>query len=162
MPHQKSKHKKIPASKELQQKIGTGHISPLAIERAEKTIKENSVDFSPVGLEFLERLDKALNNVDENSDIQQQKVSIIKPVMELKANAKIFHYELVGNLANIMLNFVEAIETLDKDAIAIVRGHHDSLKLILTNKMTGNGGENGKTMIAELNDACNRYYKKRQ
>jgi hypothetical protein len=156
------KNKIIPANKELSQKIGTGSISTIAIERAEEAIQENDVDFAPLGLDFLKKLEVALDSVENKKDLEEQKMSIIKPVMELKANAEIFHYELVGNLANIMLNFIESIETLDKDALAITRSHHDSLKAILGNKMKGNGGQNGKTMITELKDACARYYKKRK
>lgn len=159
------KNRVIPANKNLGQKIGTGSISTFAIERAEEAIKENDVDFSPMGLEFLKKLDTALKNITENRDtskFNEQKQSLIKPVMELKANAQIFHYELVGNLANVMLNFIESIDSLDKDAIAITRSHHDSLKAILTNKMKGDGGTDGKTMITELKDACTRYYKKRK
>lgn len=156
------KNKLIPANNTLSQKIGTGRISTLAIERAEREIEENDVDFAPLGLEFLKNLDTALKNISSEGNVEEQKQTIIKPVMELKANAQIFHYELVGNLAGIMLSFIESITTLDKDAIAITRGHHDSLKLILTKKMKGDGGANGKTMITELKDACTRYYKKRK
>jgi len=156
------KNKIIPANKELTNKIGKGSISPIAVQRAEEEIKDNTVDFAPIGLDFLKKLEVALDRVDVEEDIEKQKMNIIKPVMELKANAEMFHYQLVGNLANIMLNFVESIDRLDKDAIAITRSSHDSLKAILSNKMKGDGGTNGKTMITELKDACARYYKKRK
>ena len=82
--------------------------------------------------------------------------------MELKANAKIFHYDLVGNLANIMLNFLESITSLDKDALAIVRGHHETLRGIINNNLRGDGGQKGQIMITELENACARYYKKQR
>ncbi len=69
---------------------------------------------------------------------------------------------MVGNLANIMLSFLESIDTLDEDALSIVSGHHDSLKLILSSKMTGDGGKDGPVMVTELKDACARYYKKKK
>jgi len=156
------KNKIIPANTELTNKIGKGAISSLAIQRAEEEIKENTVDFAPIGLDFLKKLEVALDRVELEKDIEKQKANIIKPVMELKANAEMFHYQLVGDLANIMLNFVESIERLDKDATAITRSSHDSLKAILTSKMKGDGGKDGKTMVSELKDACARYYKKRK
>jgi len=116
-----------------------------------------------MGLEFLKTLEDALNTIEANSQTdtsEQQIKTLISPVMELKANAAIFHYALVGNLANIMLNFLESIDQLDKDALSIVRGHHDSLKLILSSNMKGDGGQDGQVMITELKDACARYYKK--
>lgn len=156
------KNKIIPANKELTNKIGKGSISPIAIQRAEEEIKDNTVDFAPIGLDFLKKLEVALDRVEVEDDIEKQKINIIKPVMELKANAEMFHYQLVGDLANIMLSFVESIKRLDKDATAITRSCHDSLKAILTSKMKGDGGKDGQTMIIELKDACARYYKKRK
>lgn len=149
----------------LRQKIGGGPLTAEQIARAQSAIDHNDVDFTPLGLQFLEELQGALTHLkghmsDHKADSQKQ--SLTEPVMELKANAAMFNYELVGSLANIMLNFLESIEALDKDALDIVQGHHDSLKVILNGKMKGDGGGNGQVMLSELNEACARYYKKRR
>lgn len=151
------------ANKILQQKIGTGPLDPKIVQRAQKAIEENDVDFVPLGLQFLTELDDALNLVEKslNPDkFESQKQLLTRPVMELKANATTFHYKLVGDLANIMLSFLESIKALDKDALSIVRAHHDTLKGIITKNMKGDGGQEGIVFINELNDACDRYYKK--
>lgn len=159
------KPKTYKASHALKQRIGSGPLDAVAIEQAQNEIENNDIDFSPMGLEFLERLDTALKKIDpeaSNGDTEEIMKTLVEPVMELKANATIFHYALVGSLAGIMLNFLESISELDKDALSIVRGHHDSLKLILSSKMKGDGGKNGPVMITELKDACARYYKKKK
>lgn len=159
------KLKTYKASLELQQKIGMGPLDPALIARAQKVIEENNIDFAPLGLQFLNELDEALNHVEQNLDpekLDEQKRMLTEPVMELKANATIFHYSLVGNLANIMLSFLESITDIDKDALSIIRGHHDSLKAIISGKMKGDGGQNGQVMMTELKDACARYYKKKK
>lgn len=151
------------ANKILQQKIGTGPLDPAVVERAQRAIEENDVDFAPLGLQFLTELEEALNNVEKNLNpdkFDSQKQSLTRPVMELKANGTIFHYKLVGDLANIMLSFLESIKSLDKDALSIVRAHHDTLKGIISKGMKGDGGQEGKVFINELTDACERYYKK--
>ena len=164
----KSKNKKhniYKPSLMLQQKIGKGKPDKELVDKAQKALDDNKVDFTPLGLQFLSELEEVLNDLDKNLDTKEfesQKKQLTEPVMELKANAKMFHYSLVGELANIMLSFLESTTELDPDALAIVRGHHDSLKVILTKKMKGDGGKNGKVMIAELTDACSRYHKKKQ
>ena len=153
------------ANLELQKRIGTGPLDKRLVEKAQKAIEENNVDFTPLGLQFLDELKKALEQVAANLDSEEivaQKRSLTEPVMELKANATIFHYALVGNLANIMLSFLESIKKLDKDALSIVGAHHDTLRAIITKKMKGDGGEHGQVMMAELKDACARYYKKKK
>ena len=147
----------------LQQKIGTGLLDKKTIAQAQKIIEENDVDFVPLGLQFLKELEEALDHAEGNLNPRknhQKKEFLTDPVMELKANAAIFHYPLVGNLANIMLSFLESIDNLDKDALEIVRTHHDTLKTIISKKMTGDGGADGQVFILELKDACARYYKK--
>ena len=159
------KIKTYKANMDLRKRIGPGPLDPAAVERAQNAIENNTIDFAPMGLEFLKTLEDALGLIEKNpnSDSTPQQVkTLIAPVMELKANASIFHYALVGNLANIMLNFLESIKGLDKDALSIVRGHHDSLKLILSSNMKGDGGKDGQIMETELKDACTRYYKKVQ
>lgn len=158
------KTKTYSASNELKKKIGSGPLNDAMVKRAQKAIEENEVDFTPLGLQFLNELKEALESVEQDKNphnFEAQKTNLTKPVMELKANATIFHYALIGSLANIMLSFLETIETIDKDAISIVRGHENTLRAILMKKMKGDGGEHGATMVKELKDACNRYYKKR-
>jgi len=156
------KVKTYKARNELKKRIGSGPLDMAAVNRAQNSIDDNKIDFSPMGLEFLKTLEDALDTIQagNNASVEDQMKTLITPVMELKANATIFHYALVGNLASIMLNFLESIDRLDKDALSIVRGHHDSLKLILSSKMTGDGGKDGQIMETELKDACARYYKK--
>ncbi len=165
MTQDKTKVKTYKANTSLLNKIGSGPLNMQAVQRAQEEIENNQIDFSPIGLDFLNRLDIALKEIKPETDrnkVEEQKKTLIAPVMELKANAAIFHYSLVGNLANIMLNFLETIDALDKDVLSIVGGHHDSLKLILSSKMKGDGGKDGQVMETELKDACSRYYKKKK
>ena len=162
---QEAKAKTFKANMMLQQKIGKGPLDEKIVERAQKAIDENQVDFTPLGLKFLGKLEQNLSEVSKNlnqTDSNKQKQLLTQPVMELKANAAIFHYSLIGNLANIMLSFLESIDQLDKDAVSIVQAHHTTLNAIILKKMSGDGGEHGKIFIRELKDACDRYYSKKK
>lgn len=160
-----SKEKKanvIKASLRLQQKVGSGPIDEKKVEASQKVIETNEVDFAPLGLAILEKLEAGLTKAgDPSISMQQMKALLTAPVMELKANAGIFHYSLIGNLANIMLNFLETIQVMDADAIEIVKAHHKSLHMIVVRKMKGDGGAGGSMLTAELQQACDRYYQKK-
>ncbi len=156
------KAKIIKAKRELQQKVGAGPLDPGKVAASQSVIENNQVDFAPHALEMLERLNGALARAKDGTEPQADlKQALTRPVMELKAHAAIFHYTLVGNLAGIMLHFLESIQSLDEDAIHIVRAHHDTLRLIIIKKMSGNGGAVGKQLEGELQNACNRYYTKK-
>ncbi|MAZ76925.1 MAG: hypothetical protein CMH31_06465 [Micavibrio sp.] len=165
MVNEPKKAKTYKANLMLKQKIGSGPLDEKIVKQAQKAIDENKVDFTPLGMEFLDLLQKNLNKVKDNlgaEDVIAQKQLLTQPVMELKANATIFHYSLIGNLANIMLSFLESIEELDDDAIAIVQAHHTTLQAIVVKKMTGDGGTNGEVFMKELKQVCARYYSKRK
>lgn len=150
------------ASKMLQQKVGAGPLDEAIVAKSQKVIDENDVDFTPLGLQFLGKLGEALKKANDASiPMKDRKQGLTGPVMELKANAAIFKYNLIGNLANIMLSFLESTPELDKDAITIVDAHHKTLHLIVVQKMTGDGGKQGEILIHELKDACTRYHNAR-
>lgn len=146
----------------LQQKVGSGPLDEETVKKCQTAIDNNEVDFTPLGLQYLGNLQEAINKAKSpDTDIQEAKQLLTQPVMELKANATFFHYSLIGNLANIMLSFLESIDQLDKDAVDIVEAHHKTLHAIIIKKMAGDGGEHGAIMVKELKDACARYYAKR-
>lgn len=147
----------------LQQKVGSGPLDERIVLQSQKVIDENDVDFTPLGLEFLNKLESAIKiALDVNTDMKIRKHALTSPVMELKANASIFGYPLIGNLANIMLSFLEAIDQIDANAVEIVNAHHKTLHAIVVKKMKGDGGQHGAIFTSELKDACARYFARRQ
>ena len=148
------------ADASLRMKVGTGPLDEKTIEKCQEVMDNNEVDFAPLAMEYLDKLEEAIGNadkVDMNTAIQ----NMTTPVMQLKANASTFHYNLIGNLANVMLSFLEAINEMDEDALSIVAAHHQTLKVIITKEMSGDGGVAGQQMEEELKNACKRYFTKR-
>ena len=153
----------IQADKMLQSKVGTGKIDDAAIEKCQEVMDNNNVDFAPVAIEFLDKLQEAIEYAKSNDHEMTKAVKMMTtPVMQLKANAATFHYNLVGNLANVMLSFLEALKVLDDDAITIVGAHHKTLHAIALKKMKGDGGAYGVQLEQELKDVCKRYYASRK
>jgi len=151
----------VKANHLLQGKVGRGPVDETKVARSQKLIDNNQVDFAPMAKEYLDELALAINAAREGEkDAEEIISSIITPVMQLKANAGMFNYTLVGNLANVMLNFLETVENLDKDVIEIVEAHQKTLILIIGNQMKGDGGEFGVELTGELKEACKRYFAK--
>ncbi len=154
--------KVIKANFALQLKVGAGPLDELTLKNMQTVIDKNNVDFAPLGLSILERLQNALDRAyDPSVTMTQMKEMLIKPVMELKANASTFKYDLIGSLANIMLQFLETITVMDKGAIEIVQAHHNSLHMIIVRKIKGTGGDAGKALTSELKNVCERYHNKK-
>lgn len=153
------KPKVIKANYMLQSKVGSGPLDERTVEKCQEVMDNNDVDFSPLGLEFLGQLQKAIDETKAGKlDTAQAVQAMTEPVMQLKANAATFRYTLIGNLANVMLSFLEAVKKVDDDMIQIVEAHHKTLNIIVIKKMQGDAGAAGKQMEDELRAACKRYF----
>ncbi len=145
----------------LREKIGRGGINPAFLERAEEQIASNDVDFQPYAKDFLERIEQSLAIIRPLKIRKRDTVDmIVRPVMDLKANGGMFKYPLVTEIADIILDFLEGLDSLNDDAIGIIDVHQKTLRAIINNKLTGSGGKAGRALTDELYGACNRYHKK--
>jgi prophage DNA circulation protein len=151
----------LKASRMLQAKTGTGNFSREVIEKSQKAIDETEVDFVPMAMAYLEQLGKSIEEVEKGADKSRDAVeSLVTPVMQIKANAAMLHYPLIGKIATIVLNFLETLQGADEDVLDIARACENTLTLIVTNRMQGDGGAEGEALQKELKDACKRYYVK--
>lgn len=151
----------IKATRDLQSKAGVGDIPAEKIVRAERAIEKDTTDFQDIAPAFLSALHDAIQRARAAAGDTDILINdLVKPVMELKANGRMFKYELVGTLANIMLGFLEHVVELDSDVIDIVEAHHKTLNLIVQTRISGDGGQKGALLLSELESVCNRYYSK--
>lgn len=152
----------IKASRILQSKVGAGEIDQAKISKMQKIIDDSPVDFAPMAGPLLDELKAAIDKARKTNTGNDRALiaAMTAPVMQIKANASMFKYTLVGRLAGIVLDLLENISTLDTAIIEIVEAHHKTLDLIVSNRMTGDGGNYGAQLEAELRDACKRYFVK--
>lgn len=157
------KVKVIKANKALQAKVGSGPLDEAAVARSQAVMDNNNVDFAPLAKEFLDKLGESTSKAKSGEFTKDEAVKAMTAnVMQLKANAATFGYHLIGNLANVMLSFLEGLREMDDDAVAIVAAHHKTLSAIVAKKMKGDGGAYGKQLEDELKGACKRYFDKRK
>lgn len=147
----------------LREKLGYGGIDPAVLVRAQEFIEETTVDFEPYAKAFLEHLEKEVQIVRGKTIRNQSDIhAITRPVMELKANGGMFQYTLITEIADILLNFLENLIVLNDDAVDVVDIHTKTLMAIISGKLTGDGGREGRRLASELDGACQRYMKKYQ
>ncbi len=148
------------ANRSLQITVGTGKLDEQKVRESQKVIDENTTDFKPIALDCLKRLQDGITNAQsaEGDNVKAVLSGISQPVMDLKANAKMFKYDLVSILTSVMLHFLESLNKLDKNALDIVDAHLKTLRVIVIKEMKGDGGAYGKELLKELESACTRYY----
>lgn len=161
MNKKESKVRVYKASKGLQIKAGIGDFTPDKLVKADRIIEENTIDFSEIADDILVRLHDGIRKAKAGAGTTEELIAnLVKPVMSLKAHGKMFKFDLVTALADIVLGFLEHVKELDADVIDIIEAHHNTLSAIIKKGIKGDGGGSGTMLKAELSDACRRYYNK--
>ena len=145
----------------LRQKVGVGGIDSARLEKAEALIDRSDFDFLSFAPMILERLEKAIAAARKQTIAGRDHINrIIVPIMELKASGGMFQYMLVSEIADIILDFLESLEELNPDGFNILDVHQRTINVIIKNRLKGTGRIEGKALVRELSEACDRYRKK--
>jgi hypothetical protein len=145
----------------LKQKVGTGGIDEALLEKSQKFIETAELDFLPYANQFLEDLVSRIKKAKTGKDtFQEKRDSLIRPVMQLKANGGMFQFQLVSDVADIALQFLEEVQEMNEDVFEVLSAHVGTIQVILTNNLRGDGGSEGYALVKELDKACKRYFAK--
>jgi hypothetical protein len=147
----------------LKQKVGTGGFDEKLVARSQEYIEKVEVDFIPYAEKYLQEFGAGVKAAaSSNDNFKKVRDNIIRPVMQLKAHGGMFQYQLVSEVADIALQFLEAVDndTINNETLDVLRAHENTLKVIITNKLKGSGGQEGFRLVQELDKACKRYFSK--
>ena len=158
----KKKVKFIKPPNTLKLKVGSGGIPQERIQNAQLAMEMFESNFSPVAHELIRKFSASLRGVEKAvaTKTEFDRDSIVYPVMQLKANGGMFKYSLMSDVADICLQFMEAVNDYNNDTLEVIRAHENSLKSIIGNDLKGSGGHEGYKLVQELHHACQRYFKK--
>ena len=150
----------IKADKYLQQKVGTGQINPNIITRSEKVMEETKVNFAPIAKGFLNEFKKAIDAAEKSETLCKDiKEEITFSIMQLKANASTFKHDLIGELSNTTLEFLESTKEIDDVILEILKAQHSTLSHLVNMDTKSDGGKAGESLKTELEEAYIRYNK---
>jgi hypothetical protein len=146
----------------LKEKAGTGGLDEAVLAKAQAMLEENTVDFAPLALTLLDALAAALEKVRAGSLAAEAALeAMIYPAMQMKAQGAMFHYALVTEISDVLVNFLETVAAPDADVLEIVSAHRLALHAVVSGRVVDDGGKSGTALRDALLDACNRYYRSR-
>lgn len=147
----------------LKAKIGSGGIDENVLVKAQELLESNTIDFKPIALMLVDVLHEAIADAKAGSLAGEKAIeAMLYPAMQLKAQGGMFHYPLISEIANILVNFLETVVFVDKDVLDIVVAHKMSMNAVIGSQIKGDGGKVGRELRDALLDACSRYYKTRK
>lgn len=148
----------------LKRKVGSGGISPKLIQEAEEQIQNNEQDFKPIADSYFAILNEACLQVkDGHLTGPDAFEAILYPLSQLKAQGAMFNRPVVSELAAMLINFLEVIDTLDKQAVSIVMVHKMTLQAVIDNKIPADTDtKQNQDLKQALKDACIRYFQQKK
>lgn len=153
----------IHPAKKLKEKVGSGGLDRSILALAQQRLEANTLDFKPIGLHLIRAIDEALQDISSGKVRGKPAIQrLLYPAMELKAQGAMFHYALVTEISETLMNLLETLSDLDNDVLELIAGYKMAGNVIFSKDLTGNGGAAGNKLRIALNDAYARFYKSRR
>ena len=132
--------------------VDASKVDALALKQAEMAIEDMQGDYLGWVKDDLANIqgayEKALKNADSREQHQEE---IYDFAHDVKGQGSSFGYPLMTAVANQLCVFMEGIEGKMTDVqLEAVKVHIDTMKLVVTQKMAGDGGQMGEQLLKGL------------
>lgn len=132
--------------------VDAGTVDLVAIEMAEASIMDMKDDYLVWVKDDIEKLqgayDKAVKDKEGRAGAQEE---IYAFTHDIKGQGGSFGYPLMTAVGNVLCKFMEGVDgTLSDAQMEVVKVHIDTMRLIIMEKMEGDGGKAGLQLLKGL------------
>lgn len=147
----------------LKQKVGSrsgataGQIDPEALLRAQAVIDSKAQDYPDWASKEIDKLYTAYQEcVGEGGNaVNLDKIAGL--VHDIRGEGTTYGYPLVTKIGTSLYDFTQAIGGADSAQLEVVKAHIDALKIIIVQRMNGDGGQAGAELLNMLRLAVNKF-----
>lgn len=133
-------------------KGGPGAVDLAAIERAESIIADMAENYLDWVEEDLVRISDAQKKLKADPDNPKEAMeSIFQVAHDMKGQGGSFGYDLMTILGNDLCRFIETKDSVNGTDIEVIDLYINTMQIVITKRMNGDGGEEGKKVLAGLN-----------
>ena len=152
----------IKAEKALRSKIGPrAKITDDQIASAQKIIDQPEIDFKPYALEYVQKIEDAVNAARQVSYMQgDDYYKITIPLTQIKGQATMFGNVVASIISARILKFMEHYQRLDEDVFKIMDVYIQSVRLSYHSRLFTLEQSDAHTLLSELDYAIDRYHTK--
>jgi len=146
----------------LKEKAGGGGFKGAAempldlLEEAEKQLERASLDFTTWALDYVAKLAKLCTDAFE-AEAEGGRGKFFGDInllaLELRGQGGTFGYPLISTFGKMLYDATQDGCREDDTALEIVKAHIDSMRAVLREKVSGDGGQVGRALLASLKKA---------
>jgi CheY-like chemotaxis protein len=128
-----------------------GEIPSDVIEEAERQLEKTTLEFKSWGLEYLVELTEFCTKASTETGSRSQYFSDINRLaMKLRGQGSTFDYPLISTISTMLYDLtVEGCPEDDKN-IKAAEFHIETMRAVIRDDITGDGGETGRHLVEEL------------
>lgn len=151
--------------KALKKKLGTGvggpdepAFDPAVLEAAEAKIVSMESDYADWVSDSIEELVQAHHRaIEEISEAPHHLATIHRISLELRGQGGIFGYPLMTQFGKSLYNATHASAAITPQLLDLVNAHIDLIKVVMNQKIKGDGGDVGKELVKSLAEANHKF-----
>ncbi len=139
---------------------GPGAVDLATLERAEKVIADMADSYLEWVQEDLNKLDECYKAMQGAEPPRRKSAEGLFQVShDIKGQGGSFGYDLMTVIGNELCRLLERQESFGSAELQAIKVHIDAMKLVIQNKMTGDGGANGKALVAGIRQVGDKLIK---
>ena len=125
--------------------------------RAEQALSELKADYFGVVDPEAEKLAQICRKVrTEPAAFEGTLAELHAACFELKGQAGTFGYTLITDIGESLCRFISTIDSPDADRLDVLQVHVDALRLVIRERMQGDGGAPGRHLLTSLQSAIDK------
>ena len=130
---------------------GPGAVDVATLERAEQAIAAMGDQYLDWVQEDLGKIDAAFVALKAATGDRAQEVDAVFQVShDMKGQGGSFGYDLITAIGNQLCRMIEKVDTVGDAEVNAIEVHIGAMKLVIAQKMTGNGGQAGDQIMLGL------------
>jgi len=137
---------------------GPGAVDMQALERAEQVIASMADSYLEWVHEDLKKITDAYDVLAKGEGDQKTNLEAVFQVShDIKGQGGSFGYDLMTALGNELCRLIEKLDHAPGPSeISAVKIHIDAMKLVIQNRMSGDGGKEGKAVLMGIQKVCDK------
>ena len=130
---------------------GPGAVDIETLERAESVIANMTDSYIEWVQEDLQKIELAYKAMVDSSEPSKELAEAVFQIShDIKGQGGSFGYDLMTVIGNELCRLIEKNEHFGPPEIEAIKVHIDAMKLVIQNKMRGDGGPNGHALVAGI------------
>lgn len=136
---------------------GPGSIDQQAILAAQAAIDNRAKDYPNWAKQDIDGLAAALSvAIADRTNVKAHLVQVAALVHDIRSHGTTYGYPLITKVGTSLYDFCIATTGTD-DQLDVIKAHVDALKVIIGQRMAGDGGEIGAELLNMLRLATNKF-----